>query len=367
LRNIYRSTGAGRVARQLTEHLAKRSDIDLRVLADPGDHARFVDLVGKPWSEFHYRFFGKDTSRQQAEWFLLDRPRAERYWPEAQIMFCTAESYVPVRQARLVVTLHDAAYFESDAHRVDRRFIQQRLKWRLLYRKMGQRADLFHTVSQFSAERLSHFFPVLRGRLRVVPNAVTPHFFEPVTALGNEFLDTEGLRSRRFVLVPGGLHFRKNAEVIFEGWPLLKNLHPDLQLVVVNHSSPVYKDRASQFGPDFRVLDFVSDDALRALYGAAQCVWFPSRYEGFGLPVVEAMACGAAVVASRASSLPEIAGNAALLAQSQDANDHVEQIDAVLQNECLRVELGRRGMERARQYTWGESARQMKTLFESLL
>ncbi|MCU1291158.1 MAG: glycosyltransferase family 1 protein [Bryobacterales bacterium] len=367
LRNIHRSTGAGRVARQLIEHLAERPDIELQVLADPGDHARIVNLVGRPWSDFQYRFFAKETSRQQAEWFLLDRPHAERYWSEAQIMFCTAESYVPVRHARLVITLHDAAYFESNAHRIDCGFVAQRLKWSLLYRKMGRRADLFHTVSQFSAERLAHFFPALRGRLRVVPNAVTPHFFEPVSVPGNEYLDTEGLRNRPFVLVPGGLHFRKNADVIFDGWPLLKRLHPDLQLIVVNHSSPDYMERARQFGPDFRVIGFVSDHALRALYGAAQCVWFPSRYEGFGLPVVEAMACGAAVVASRASSLPEIAGNAALLAQPQDAADHVERIDAVLRSESLRADLGRRGVERARQYTWSESARQMKDLFEGLL
>ena len=367
LRNIHRSTGAGRVARQLTEHLARRSDIKLRILADEADHKQVVGLVGEPWTDFRYHFFANETSRQQAEWFLLDRPCAERYWPDAQIMFCTAESYVPVRRARLVVTLHDAAYFEGDAHRPDRAFVAQRLKWNLLYRKLGRRADLFHTVSQFSAERLSHFFPVLRNRLRVVPNAVTPHFFEPVSAAGGNYLDEQQLRQRRFVLVPGGLHFRKNAELILAGWPLLKSMHPDLQLAVVNHSSPEYVERARQFGADFRVLGFVSDDALRALYGAAQCVWFPSRYEGFGLPVVEATACGAAVVASRASSLPEIAGDAALLAGAHNPAEHVDLLDGVLRDSRLAADLGRRGTLRARQFTWTESARQMRNLFEGLL
>ena len=367
LRNIHRSTGAGRVARQRVEHLALREDVDMQILADPGDHARILPLVGAPWDQFRYRFFSKETSRQQAEWFFLERPRAEQYWPEAQVMFCTAESFVPVRRARLVIKLHDAAYFEGDAHRMDRAFIAQRLKWSLLYRKMGRRADLFHTVSEFSAERLAHFFPALRGRLRVVHNAVTPHFFSPVTADGVAYLDAEGLRERPFLLVPGGLHFRKNAELIFAAWPLLKSMHPELQLAVVNHSSPQYAERARQFGTDFRILNFVSDDALRALYGQAACVWFPSRYEGFGLPVIEAMACGAAVVASRASSLPEIAGDAALLGEAHNPLDHVERLDAVLRDSALRADLGARGAERARRFTWSESARQMKQLFEGLL
>ncbi|HMJ61214.1 MAG TPA: hypothetical protein VK493_05595, partial [Bryobacteraceae bacterium] len=97
LRNIYGSTGAGRVARQLTEHLALRDDVNLRILADPADHAKIVPLVGSPWDRFDYCFFSSETSRQQAKWFAFDRPRAESYWPEAQIMFCTAESYVPAK------------------------------------------------------------------------------------------------------------------------------------------------------------------------------------------------------------------------------------------------------------------------------
>ncbi len=367
LRNIYRSTGAGRVARQLIEHLALRGDIDLHLLADPGDHARIVPLVGEPWNQFPYHFFRHETSRQQARWFLLDRPRAGQFWPAAQVVFCTAESYVPKGRARLAVTLHDAAYFEEDAHRRDRAFSAQRLKWQLLYRKLERRADLFHTVSHFSAERLGHFFPAIRSRLRVVHNAVTPHFFEPVTAAGLASVAGLGLAERPFILLPGGLHFRKNAELVLAAWPLLRELCPELVLAVVNHSDPVYAERAKAFGPRFRLLGFVPDEALRALYAAARVVWFPSRYEGFGLPVVEAMACGTPVVTSRASSLPEIAANAALLAPPDSAKAHVEALEAILRDGSLYDEFARRGHARARQFTWSRSASQLKHYFEELL
>ena len=367
LRNIHRSTGAGRVARQLTEHLAQREDVHLELLADPGDKARILPLVGPPWDGFHYHLFQKETSRQQAYWFLLDRPRAEHYWPDAQIMYCTAESYVPTKTARLAVTLHDAAYFEPNAHLRDKSFSAQKMKWQLLYRKLDKKADLFHTVSQFSAERLGYFFPHIRSRLRVVHNAVSPHFLEPVTDAGLDYVRGVGLANRPFILVPGGLHFRKNAEMVLAAWPALRDLYPDLVLAVVNHSNPGYIERAQALGDRFRILGFVPDDGLRALYAAAHLVWFPSRYEGFGLPVIEAMACGTPVVTSRASSLPEIAGDAALLAPPESTAAHLEALEGLLESESMRQELANRGRLRASEFTWSSSAERLKHYFEDLL
>ncbi len=367
LRNIHNSTGAGRVARQLTSHLAERTDVDLQVLADPSDYAQIIPQVGAPWDNFRYRFIASETSRQQARWFLFNSPKAEQYWPEAQIVFCTGESYVPVRRARLVVTVHDAAYFENFAHLRDRTFLQQRFKWQLLYRKLSQKADLFHSVSHFSAERLAHFFPAIRSRIRVVHNAVTPHFFEPVTEAGLAYLAETGLDRRRFLLIPGGLHFRKNADLILQAWPRLRQFHRDLTLVVVNHSDPAYVAKLQALGGDARMAGFVSDDALKALYTAAEVVWFPSRYEGFGLPVLEAMACGTPVVTSKASSLPEIAGDAAILVDPARGEAHIEALHGLLQSSSMRHELKMRGRERASQFTWKKAAAELKTHFDSIV
>ena len=367
LRNIYASTGAGRVARQLTEHLALRKDVSLRVLADAGDQRRILPLVGEPWQSFRYHTFSADTSRQQARWFALERPKAESFWSEADIVFCTGESYVPSRKARLVVTAHDAAYFESAAHVRNAAFWRQRLKWSLLFRRLSARADMIHTVSQFSADRLAHHFPALASRLRVVHNAVAPHFFQPVRQAGAQFVQANGLHNRPFVLVPGGLHFRKNADLILAAAPRLLARYPDLVLAVVNHSDPAYAGRAAALGDRVRLLGFVEEDALHALYAAATAVWFPSLYEGFGMPVLEAMASGTPVVASRASSLPEIAGDAALLAGAHDVKDHLETLFLLLDESSLREDLGRRGFLHAQQFTWQRSATQLKHYFDSLL
>ena len=367
LRNIHASTGAGRVARQLTEHLAARPDLQLRVLADAHDHDRILPLVGRPWDGYRYHTFASDTSRQQARWFLLNRPAAESFWPEADIVFCTGESYVPVSKARLVVTAHDAAYFEPSAHHRDSSFWRQHLRWRLLFGRLSARADLIHTVSQFSADRLAHFFPLLRSRIRVVHNAVTPFFFGPPSDDGLRFVREQGLLTRPFVLVPGGLHFRKNAELILAAAPALLEQHPDLVLAIVNHSHPEYAARAAALSPRFRLLGFVPDSALHALYRTATAVWFPSLYEGFGLPVLEAMAGGTPVVASNASSLPEIAGDAALLVSPTDPADHLEKLNALLESGALRREFSAKGRERSQTFTWDHAASQLKHHFDSVL
>ena len=367
LRNIHASTGAGRTARQITEHLGRRADVDLRVLADQADGERILPLVGEPWTGYRYHTFAQDTSRQQARWFWLDSPKAETFWPDAQVVFCTGESYVPVTKARLVMTAHDAGYFEADAHQRDLSYWKQRAKWSLLFQKLIRRVDLFHTVSQFSAERLQHFFPQMRGRILAVHNGVTPHFFEPVGEEGWGYLREKGLADRPYLLVPGGLHFRKNAELILEGAAALLKRHPELVIAVVNHSNPAYGERARALGDRFRLLGFVSDEALHALYAQAAVVWFPSRYEGFGLPVVEAMAAGGPVVASRAASIPEIAGEAALLASPTEVTAHREAIESLLSDARAREALIEQGRERARRFTWGRCATELKQKFDTLV
>jgi glycosyltransferase involved in cell wall biosynthesis len=111
----------------------------------------------------------------------------------------------------------------------------------------------------------------------------------------------------------------------------------------------------------------VEDSALHALYSAASVVWFPSRYEGFGMPVIEAMACGAAVVASDASSLPEIAGDAAILVDPADADAHTRAIHDLLTDTSARAEFSRAGRAKAAGFTWKNSAEQLRHHFDSLV
>jgi glycosyltransferase involved in cell wall biosynthesis len=367
LRRIVRSTGAGRAARCLTENLSALGGVDLRVLGDSGDYQKIIAEAGSTWNGLRHYLFEADSSKQQARWLFLRTPAAETYWPDVQVTFCTSESYVPVKRSRLVVTLNDAAHLEPRVHSGGLPLLKQRIKWDYLYRVLNRKADLFHTASHFSAERLAHFWPSLRTRLRVVHHGVTPCFFEPPTEAAFAAVRSLGLNQHEFVLLPCGLDHRKNGDLVLDAWKDIHQSAPNLKLIVTsNASDPAYVERARVFGDSIVMPGHVTDELMCALYHSAAVVWFPSRYEGFGLPILEAMACGAPVVTSNCSSIPEVAGNAALMLPVDDKSAHIEAIRSIARDSSLGDGYRTRGLERARDFTWQKSAAKLKTFFESV-
>lgn len=367
LRNIHHATGAGRVARNLSESLGAQPGVALRLLADRGDHTRLPAAIGPPWNTGPYAFFDADTSRQQARWFLLRRPHAQHYWPDAQIVFCTAESFVPKGSARLAVTAHDAAYFEPNVHAPSFATWKQRTKWRALYAVLASQADMIHTVSGFSADRLARFFPSLRGRIRVVHNAVTETFFQPPPPETREIIQRHGLLGRPYIHLPGGLSLRKNAPLVLETWPLIVKEMPDLVLAISGHIDASYRLAAERLGSSIRLLGFTTDDELKRVYHEAMLTWFPSRYEGFGLPILESMACGTPVVSSDSSAIPEIASGKALLLPADSGRAHRDAILDLLGDTRRRDAMRAAGMAHAAQFTWLRSAVRLSQLFRELL
>jgi glycosyltransferase involved in cell wall biosynthesis len=214
---------------------------------------------------------------------------------------------------------------------------------------------------------LSAAFPSIRTRLRVIHNAVPERFLAPVGQAGEEFLERVGLARTRYILLPGGLHFRKNADLVLKAWPVLQERLPDVTLVISGHCDPRYSERAAVLGKSVVFTGFVGDDELCSLYHGSQVVWFPSRYEGFGMPVLEAMSCGAPVVASNTSSIPEIAGDAACLVNPHSVTENVEALEAILGDSKLQDSLRARGNLRARQFSWSKAAEQMHELYASLV
>jgi glycosyltransferase involved in cell wall biosynthesis len=137
-------------------------------------------------------------------------------------------------------------------------------------------------------------------------------------------------------------------------------------LVIANHCDAEYQAEGAAL-PRVQVTGHVGDDELCALYKAANVVWFPSRYEGFGLPVLEAMASGTPVIASDSTALPEVAGGAALLLPPGDASKHVEAMSWLLRDEFARQQFIAKGVVRAAQFRWCNAARQLHSEFLQLI
>jgi glycosyltransferase involved in cell wall biosynthesis len=238
-----------------------------------------------------------------------------------------------------VVTVHDLAVFD-----VPWAFSRRRaLGRRLLLRHAARAADALIAVSPFTAERL-------RARLGrdafVIPEAPASGCV-PATAEAIDGIRHKYELAERFVLHVGNIDPRKDlgglsAACARAGVPLVLAGVP-------SRSSATDGLRA-------QLLGYVPPADLNALYGAATMVAYPSRYEGFGLPPLEAMACGAPVVASRVASLPELLGDAALLVTPGDTDELATAIADLVADEDRRRELAGAGMARARRFSWDHTA-----------
>lgn len=263
----------------------------------------------------------------------------------------------------IVVTVHDLV---PVLHAAYRRTAAQRLYTRLVC--LGLRgATRILTDSEASARDLERVLGIGRERVRVVPLGVEARF-RPAAA--DEAERAAALRARLGVYGPylhylGGLDRRKNVDRLILAFARLKQerrIPHRLVVVGAGRADPFFYDPrpdVARLGLTDQVLllDRVDDAGAIALHQGSDAFVFPSSYEGFGLPPLEALACGAPVVCSKASSLPEVVGNAALLVDGSDEAALAEGIGRVLSDAELRRDLAERGPRQAARFTWEATAR----------
>jgi glycosyltransferase involved in cell wall biosynthesis len=254
---------------------------------------------------------------------------------------------------RLVVTLHDLIPWAwgGPSMRGER--------WRFwLGKRLLKRADSVLAVSQATADDAVRFAGVKASRLRVVHEAADP-VFEPRPEAAARIKQRWGLEPG-FLLFVGALDARKDPAGLLRAWAGARQARPQLELAIAGEPG-----RQAPAGmPGAKMLGHVDNATLADLYTAAGCLLYPSRYEGFGLPCLEAMACGCPVAAYRNSSLPEVVNGAGELVADGDA-DALGRAAAVLSADRERPRHA--GIERARSFSWRKAARQTIAAYESLL
>lgn len=227
------------------------------------------------------------------------------------------------------------------------------------------------TVSNFSAHDFSEHFPEAREKLRVIPEPVSPMFRRDSPARVADVQRTYSLRPG-YVLFLGTLDRRKGLESLLDAWALVKNKcsgAPDLVVAGGAGGAELDLKAAIQgrgLGRTVVTLGRVVDRDLAALYSGASVFVFPSEYEGFGLPVLEAMACGLPVVTTRTSSIPEVAGDAALLVGVNAPEELSHALIHMLSSHSVRQDHARRGYKRAAQFSVASQAGKLDKLYAEL-
>ncbi|MGH9408176.1 MAG: glycosyltransferase family 4 protein [Vicinamibacterales bacterium] len=274
----------------------------------------------------------------------------------------------PLISCRSVVTIHDCIHLRFP------QYLPSRLAYAYARASMWtatHRAARVITVSEASKRDILRYFRVPESRIDVIYNGIDERFWREPPAEQLERVRQRYQLTAPFVLYTGNIKPHKNLERLIEAFHLMRQAHPSLatvQLLIIGDEISKYAilRRAvhrHKLHKHVRFFGFVPDETLTALYRLADMFVFPSLYEGFGLPPLEAMASGTPVVASNVSSLPEVLGSAALMIDPYEPAAIAEAMERVLVDPALRNDLRARGLARAREFSWARSIARVREIY----
>ncbi|HZG43870.1 MAG TPA: glycosyltransferase family 1 protein [Longimicrobium sp.] len=352
-RGLY-ATGIGRYTREVLAGVLSDPRFGaITLLGDPAELERFVDSRGRPPRVSIVPYTASwFTRRTQVEWLSLWRAGKTRadVW-----FFPSADVPLAAHPRRSVATIHDI--IETKLPHLAG--LKGRLASRVMLRGSTWRAHRVIAVSEATRRDVVEHVPSAARKAVVVHQGVSPDFF-PLRA--GEALPPAVAALRPYLLCVGNRAPHKNHAGAVEALARVRAERPDVRLVIAggrnDGSWHTVLDRAARLGVADALVDLggVSDAELRLLYAGAEALLFPSLYEGFGLPVLEAMACGAPVVAGNRSSVPEVAGDAALLVDPADPAALARSVLRLMGDPALRSTLSTRGVAQAARFPWSATA-----------
>lgn len=294
------------------------------------------------------------------------------------VLHCTGNT-APLfldKRIALVISLHDVMYLKDYSQlpkSLSRYQRMGRLYRKAIVPKAVNRLSMALTVSGFSKKDIMRHIPQLDGdRIEVVYEAANESYsqIDKVSAL-RKIRNKFGIECN-YILTLGALDPRKNTELVIKKFIELKN-ESDINEKLFVVGLPNWKQtgfynivRESGFEEDIIFTGFVSEDELVLLYNGASVFLYPSLYEGFGMPLLEAMACGTPVITSNVSSMPEIAGDAALLINPDNGEELKAAVLKLLNDKNLRNDLITRGLKRARQFSWAKMAEDTLAVYDTV-
>jgi glycosyltransferase involved in cell wall biosynthesis len=274
-----------------------------------------------------------------------------------------------------VMTVHDVLEHMYRTH--DRSSLRRSMHFQLTRRVLKGAARIL-AVSKYTKSDIEKLFGIPGSRIEVVYNAIDERFLSGhASDVERQLLAERYLVTYPFLLYAGRISPHKNLVRIIEAFSALKaelekdGSFPDLKLIIIGDELSKHPDlrRTVIRGGvqnDVRFMGFVPIEMLRVFYDAAKIFVFPSLYEGFGLPPLEAMAHGTPVVTSNTSSLPEVVGNAAVLVNPENVFEIMRALLRVLLDQAVRDKYKQRGYEQVKKFSWDASARQTLAVYEAV-
>lgn len=230
------------------------------------------------------------------------------------------------------------------------------------------------TISEFSKQELIDLNMAEEKNIEVIYNGVSPEF-KPLNEHKNteDFFKKYNLKEKEYILFVGTFEPRKNLSLLLESYNEYYNTSQNpIELILVGTSgwkNEFFNDELKKILqlPTVKRLGFISDDELKIVYAGAKIFVFPSFYEGFGLPPLEAMASGTAVITSNVSSIPEVVEDAGILIDPFDKNELLEAINYLDTNNDVRKEYEKKGLIQAKKFNWDDSIKKLNNLFENII
>ncbi len=345
------TTGVGKHIINMTRGLAVRPGVELSVLASRNtlDADRQIPVTSR-LRGMPVHSFPLPLRIMEQLWRRLDFPSADHWTAkDSQWIYCPAEAYVSTSK-KLAVTIHDVAAFETDLPWSNTKNHQRlRRSFGRMFDRMKRRDTLFLTVSEFSRRRLAELQSIDLSRIVVVGNAVEDDYFQPANTI-----ESPGPGDADpYILLVGGINQRKGGEHIIRLAQLLQERKSPLKLKVAGLHEDALLQRALQLN-NFVDLGFINDEQLLRYTRGAAISMMLSRYEGFGIPALEAMAAGVPAIVSCHTALPEIAGDAGIIVQPEDSSAIAEVCHRLIDDIAYRSQVIARGHANAGKYRWGD-------------
>jgi len=291
----------------------------------------------------------------------------DRLLPDARLFHATEHLLPPFRGVPTVLTVHDLIFRLFPEHHKPLNYWYLNLTMPLYCRRAGA----IIAISESTRRDLVAHYHIEPSRIAVIYEAAAPHFRPP------EKVEVDAVQARyglpeRFLLHVGTLEPRKNLVRLLGALDQLRRGGLEIALVLVGARGWLYEGffrrlKELDLEPAVKLLGYVPDADLPTLYGAATACVLPSVYEGFGLPVLEAMACGTPVVCSQAASLPELGGTAARYFDPLHAEAIAAALKSVWEDEDLRREMSAAGLGQAARFSWARTARETMAVYEQVM